>query len=348
MDRTAVQNLKNRVELLRQKVEPDIKASDIDSRSALGTKFFVTRADNGHWQPYGGPEGRSAAVLHRPFLDLARDAAAAALGSESSPDECFDLIATRLPALCRLADVTASSETSGRCSTDYVCVIEDPFGALVALLNLLQDETATALTMDEIDTAVGRGGDPPAVLRPPQSTIQYAEYLSAHEEGERARGYIFEEYPMLLYRNRDLDDARLVTSKDEHEALEAAEPGLWKDTYDPKRRDVDGAGGDTGGPISREIPNETHAAPMSSQLKNVPSVQSDVVGSKSHSTTTRAGWLADRLQRKHLSLMQLSELSGVDRTAIYDWRSGKTKAMTAASQAAIGEVLDVPASQFPD
>lgn len=67
----------------------------------------------------------------------------------------------------------------------------------------------------------------PSYVEPPASDIE--------EVGEdaAARGFVLVEYPAHLYQKGDPEHPREVKTPEAHAALEAAEPGVWKDTYDP-------------------------------------------------------------------------------------------------------------------
>lgn len=53
-------------------------------------------------------------------------------------------------------------------------------------------------------------------------------------EDARRRGYVPAPFPSHRYKKNDADHPKTVNSQEEDDALEAAEPGVWKHSPDPK------------------------------------------------------------------------------------------------------------------
>lgn len=113
----------------------------------------------------------------------------------------------------------------------------------------LEDEQAKGATADAgwVDTPAAF--DPEYVAPPePESGPNQTEAMAV-------QGIVPQRYPKHLYRRGDPDGAKEVATKEAHDVVEAAEPGVWKETPDPSAWD------DPGPVPESSVPKTPAAAP---------------------------------------------------------------------------------------
>lgn len=80
--------------------------------------------------------------------------------------------------------------------------------------------------------------DTPAKFDPTYKAPEELDSDGDVGEEAAARGFVPVAYPTHLYRRGDADNPKQVATAEEHAYLEGAEPGVWKDTYDPRAWDA--------------------------------------------------------------------------------------------------------------